>query len=341
MDEVVKNSKIGETVVSAQTERKVEDRPNLEQQTLEIRAFCQKVESMMQAGLLDEVRKEMAEEIPKLIPIQGEKEPVKRMFALFSGVAGVVKKASGHDFDTVINPCSGSDISAGLSFGCSHLVTVDNGELLAIYDKTDETLRTRIKENLRKKLVTGMHQNDSNQGLVAYAMELALNEVDLNSLEMVEEEKVGYGTITSMRFVKEGKFVIHTNFSRVNLRSEFDASRPEDAFLESKIRSIIENCGQLVLLSKAGAGVSTTSFFPLLPEHAVVVSDINQDISLKSSGALIRLQNLKTDEIQQALDELQGEAPLYMISIDGRTDKQIFYGYATDLRNLEILEVRK
>lgn len=347
MDELDKGLKTEEAVAASQPVRRAEDRPRLEQRTLEVRTFCQKVESMMQDGLLDEVREEVEEEIPELASIQGVKEPVERMFALFRGVAGVVKRASGHDSDTVINPCSGSDISAGLSFDSDHLVTADDGDLFAIHDKTDDALRARLKRNLRGKLVTGMHSFGSNQGLVAYAMELVLNEADLDSLEVIEEEKVGNATMTSLQFDREGRTITHTNFSRITLRNKFDPSRPEDKLFESRIQSIIDDSEQVVLLSKAGGGsmvgpnIATTSLYPLLPEHAVVVSDANEDESLKASGASIRLESLKTDETQQALNELQGGTPPKITSVDGRTDKNIVYGYATDLRNLEIFEVRK
>lgn len=199
--------------------------------------------------------------------------------------AGAVQKASGHNFDTVINPCSGSDITAGLAFNPDHLVTIDDGDLFAVYDKTDEGLKDRLKDMLRTKLVLGMHTFGANAELAAYSMELVLNEIDLSSLKVVEEKMVNDESspnkvvMTKLQFVRNGKLVMHTNFSHVNLKGKFDVANQNDRFVEIKIRLLCNSGKKLLLLSKAAGGspigpnIATTSFYPILPEGGVIVSD--------------------------------------------------------------------
>jgi len=325
----------------------VSPRSILIQRTQEIRSFCQRVKGWVENGLLNEVRLEMAKEIPELIPIQGEYEPVNRMFALFRGVSAIVRQISG-EIDTVINPCSGSDISAGLSFGCSQLVTIDDGDLFAVHDKTDGALMDRLKRNLRGKLVTGMHGWGSNQGLVAYAMELVLNGVNLDTLQVVDEENCGRMKMTVIQFEIGGRMVAHVNFGSTTLRKRFSDTEPEDVFIRDQIKSIIRKGGRILLLSKSsgggmiGSNTATSSFYPLLPAHSIVVSDLNEREVLSNSSDLgIRLIGKKTAKVVNAIDRLQGDPPPRSFSFNGTTDKKIFYGYATDLRRLGIYEVER
>jgi hypothetical protein len=330
----------------------VEQNQRLEERTREVRGFCQKVEKIMQGGLLDEVRNEIMKEIPELVPIEGQREPVKRLRNLFGGVARTVQKASGHNFDIVINPCSGSDITAGLAFNPDHLVTIDDGDLFAVYDKTDEGLMDRLKSMLRTKLVLGMHTFGANAGLAAYSMELVLNGVDLNSLKVVEEETVNDESIpnkvvmTRLQFIRNGKLVTHTNFSHVNLKRKFNVASQNDKFVENKMRLLSNSGKKLLLLSKAAGGspigpnIATTSFYPILPEGSVIVSDQNEDLSLKASGASTKLEDIKTDTIRRDLNNLQGGLAPDITTYNIQT-KNLVYGYSSDLGDLGMFEIRK
>jgi hypothetical protein len=325
----------------------VSPRSILIQRTQEIRSFCQRVKGWMESGLLNEVRLEIAKEIPELVPIQGEHEPVNRMFALFRGVSAIVRQISG-EIDTVINPCSGSDISAGLSFGCSQLVTIDDGGLFDVHDKTDGALMDRLKRNLRGKLVTGMHGWGSNQGLIAYAMELVLNDVNLDTLQVVDEANCGRMKMTVIQFAIGGRIVTHTNFGRITLRERFYDNEPADVIIREQIGAIIRKGKRILLLSKSGGGsmlgpnIATSSFYPFLPAHSIVVSDANERDGLSNSRGLgIRLIDKKTDRVINAFSRLQGGPPPEHMFLNGTTDKQIFYGYAIDLRELRIYEVER
>jgi hypothetical protein len=322
------------------------DPAGYEKRTLEIRGFCQKIDRILSNGLLDEVRQEMANDIPNIVPINGQKEPVARMLSLFTGVSRIVVQAAGHNFDTVINPCSGSDVSAGITFGCNQLVTIDNGDLFALHDSNDDDLKDRLRRNLHGKLISGHHAFYSNQGLVAYAMELYLVGADLDSITIISEKKVGNVTMTKTQFRIGDRIVMHTNFSKVNLKTSL-SSNPEDVFLEDELFHIIESSKQIVLLSKAGGdgmvgpNIATTSLYPMMPEHTVVVSDANEDESLSQSGAILKFANLKTFQIENELNNLQGGSPPESFSLNGRNDPRISYGYAIDLRRLKIFEIGK
>ena len=286
------------------------DNPTLELKTSQTRGFCQKVERMMkEEGLLSKVETAMKVEIKDLVPIRGKTQPAERLEALFTGVAEITREAIGHDFDTVINPCSGSDISAGLAFG-GNLVTIDQGDLFAIHDKTDEQIKDRLERSLRGKLVTGMHGFYGNQGLLAYAMELVLQDVDLNTMQIVNEQKCGNVTATTVRFVKDGRLVEHTNFAHATLGKEFQDDKPEDIFVKDQVQRIIRGSNRPLVLSKAGgsgmlgSNITTTSFYPLLPEYTTIVSDVEEAQSLQNSGALITLSNRKTPDIEDKLNDL-------------------------------------
>ncbi len=317
----------------------------LNKRSLEIRNFCKKVYQILEDGLLDEVRNAMYAEIPDLKPINNIKEPIARLLTLFNEVARIVKETAGHDFDLAIYPCSGSDITAVAAYS-NNLITIDDGDLFAIYNSNDKELRERLKSMLRSKLVTGMHGWGGNQGLVAYAMELFLLGVDLDSLNIIKQERINSDyqplTKTVVKFKANGRTFTHTNFGRAYLRQQFDISNPHDVFLRDGLVKLLGYSRQPVVLSKAGGGgmlgenIATTSLYHLLREGAVVVSDSDEQKSLSRSGATAQIIDLKTDVTIQELAHLQETPPPTFYSKDFKTDPRLEYGYAIDLRDLTV-----
>ncbi|MFA5276560.1 MAG: ATP-binding protein, partial [Candidatus Omnitrophota bacterium] len=296
-------------------------------------------------------------------PVSGETRPVERLFALLSGVAGVVKKATGYsDYDTLIYPCSGADMSGALSFfdlentssqRKYNVVTIDRSNIFSGRISENE-LASDMMNYFSGKLGTGISFGPYRQYLADYLLDLVLLarrfdpqggnlETLFDSLRVIEYRKQAGTSMIRISFIINGHTIQHTHFSYF-LKNKFDDNDARDWFVKMNLEKIISQAGRTILLSKAHAiltldqDVSTEPLYPLLRNGTVVVSDdLYEQKKLSRSGAKAELVDLKTSEVANDLAQIQKDTPIRAMELSN-----LYWGYARNLeQQLQIFKFTK
>jgi len=284
-------------------------------------------------------------------PVSGETRPAERYFALLNGVAGAVKKASGYnDYDTLLYPCSGADISGALSFFDLEnksprkysVVTIDRSNIFA-GTVSENQVETEVSQYILSKLGTGISFGPYRQYLIDYLLDLVLlsrrfdpqgDNLDalMDSLRLVDYKKEKDAIITAVTFNINGHTIRHTHIAYF-MKNRFDEQNEADKLVKDSLKRIIDQGGRTILLSKAHGmllseeDVSTELIYPLLKSGTVVVTDDlfeGRKLSLsKTRGELI---DLKTAEVSDDLALMQKDTPSLSTNLSN-----LYWGYARDL----------
>jgi hypothetical protein len=205
-----------------------------------------------------------------------------RLLWLYDAVASIAKeRKSIKRFDLVIYPASGSDVTAGFSYG-NNLVTVDRNNLFEVRKEflalgVKESLREQLKNYIEEKFLSGFHSSRRQVGFVEYTAELVLMGADLDSLQIISDQEISPNLrIVKVIFNVHGERFTHTHFIYNFKEQAMDVATVKHVLdITTTMRR-----ANILLLSKAGSELSgenkwIESINPLLPPGSSIVSDFD------------------------------------------------------------------
>lgn len=320
--------------------------PNPER-TVQIRDYCRYVYSLLygETGILARTRDSISNLIPNFRPIDGINDPIERLLYLNRTVPELAATAIGHPFKKCIYIGSGTDILAAANYA-SNVVTADINDIFYIEQRTEDQDRKILAGLLEEKAVQGFYYTsvyNNDRGLLAYALDLYLLGVNLESLEVVDEEVVDGAKITTVQFtLPNGRKVTHKHIPVYGEGmgvpgTGFSSTEPLHQYIISELQSGED----MILLSKAGVNYPFATVLPYVPDGTCIVDDMSplswKDIKIDRS---IRLIDIK-EQIRTRLEELQDGEPRIVPNRTRDYYDCLGYGYANDLRLLNFFNVRR
>ncbi len=266
---------------------------------------------------------------PDVLPLR---ELVANLLSFNVQVAEAVNSTHGDEVETVINPLSGTDVIAPLSYllnpsstGPKKLITIDAKDMFVPPALESGLIIDRVLKVMHRKLNKGWHFGHENHGFIGLATELALLGVDPDSVMILgktESPRKGMPPImiTDAAYMVGGVPIRHSHIAQIIFPEHEGANDVSKHKIMKEISDRLKSTGRVIALSKAGMGIGIGSVLPLLPEgNSTVVSDLEVN-----SKKVHRIQN---DELSRMLQQIQVEMP------DGLSVYQ--YGYC----NVEDLNV--
>ncbi len=234
--------------------------PELEAYSFNFRQYCKRI-----AGMLE--REDSAD--------------IRNAFSLLqelnTGVASATIEAVGHEFDQVVYPLSGTDISAALAYVSgpnANVVTIDENDAFAT-EGFDNTEIERIRKTILGRRDKGFVIDDiGNLGLAPYAAELVLMGVNLDSIKVTERKLNGNSAVTTVAYDIPGKGeVTHTSFSGFSLPKDLSSNDQTESFLATELSRSLTGHSQQLFLSKAGLRTGVVPLAPYMNPGSVVFLD--------------------------------------------------------------------
>lgn len=318
---------------------------SLSRRTEEIRDYYKRIKRIIEENDLMTVASDFIKgERPDLEPVLGIKEPRERLLALLSNVARITKKAAGHDFDLAVYFASGSDLLTIAQFS-DNIVTFDRNDIFYASDLwNDESLRNQLLPKLVQKLSTGTHASSEIRTLTEYATELFLLEVDPDSLNVLEEKNLGENkSFITVEFEAAGRKIAHTHFRYI---WDEDLGE-EDSLPVNKLCGLMKD-RKIVVLSKAGRmyktgpNYSVSTIYPLLPDGAIIVSDVDKARILNIHAPVedLKLNDPNITKELRALEDVSGFDAIPISRVISSIPKKLGFGYAVNLEDINFYRVK-